>query len=237
MYNNYNYRMISEQINKLETDWKDLLKSIDHENLDEYFVLNKDEKYLPLKENIFNAFKLFNIEETKVVFIFQDPYISYCKKTRLEQAHGIALSVRDKTKFPPSLKNFFIELNNDLGVEIPKTGDLTEFSKMNKILMLNASLTVREKKSNSHAKLWKKYTDELINKINNKCSNLVFVLLGNFAKKKCKNINLEKHKVLKGVHPSPLSARRGFFGSKIFSRLDCILEELGKEKINYSYLK
>lgn len=227
--------MISEQINKVKTDWKELLLKIDHENINDFFETN-DKIYLPKKENIFQAFNLFNINETKLVFIFQDPYINYCKKSGLEQAHGIALSVRKGIKLPPSLRNFYKELENDIGISKIVSGDLTEFSRKNKILMINASLTVQEYKSNSHKKIWKKYTDELIKEINNRCNNLIFVLLGNFAKKKCKKVDESKHQIIKGVHPSPLSASRGFFGSKIFTRINLMLKEMDKEEIDYKML-
>jgi uracil-DNA glycosylase len=165
---------------------------------------------LPTNNRIFQAFKYFNLKDTKVIIIGQDPYIG------CDQAMGLSFSVPKDCPLPPSLKNIYKELN----LEDQSHGDLTDWVKNNQFLMLNASLTVFEGKSNSHQELWHEYTDKLIKDISDKTEKIIFILLGSFAQSKIKIIDTKKHVIIKGVHPSPLSAYRGFFGSGIFDKLD-----------------
>ena len=182
--------------------------------------LLKDIKYYPYPENIFNCFKFFDIDELKCVFLGQDPYINEIVYNGqiIPQAMGLSFSVPEQfTILPPSLKNIFIELKNDIKCNLSKKGNLYNWIN-NKNLLLNSSLTVQAGISNSHMKYWKKFTNYIIKKISEKCSNIVFILLGNFAKTKKKFININKHHIIESSHPSPLSAHTGFFGSKIFSK-------------------
>jgi uracil-DNA glycosylase len=208
--------------------FKDVKKSwlpiLNNEKLD--LIINKLNSYkspiLPKQNNIFECFKYFELNETKLVWLGQDPYINEC------QAMGLSFSVPKECPIPPSLKNIFQELKIE-----SKQGDLKNWVINNKFLMLNASLTVFEKNSNSHEKLWKEYTDQLINDISNLTSNVIFLLLGNFAKSKISFIDNKKHKIIAGVHPSPLSAHKEFFGSKIFEKLDTEYKKLNNKPINW----
>ena len=178
---------------------------------------------LPTENRIFNAFKYFELDETKVIWIGQDPYIG------INQAMGLSFSVPKKCPLPPSLRNIFkeLELCNQIN------GDLTPWVENNGFLMLNATLTVFEGKSNSHQELWKDYTDKLIKDISEKTNKIIFLLLGNFAQSKIKYIDTNKHMIIKGVHPSPLSAYNGFFGSGIFDKLDDEYERIFKKQIEW----
>lgn len=181
----------------------------------------------PNKENIFSAFKLTSFKQTKVVLIGQDPYHNF------GQAHGLVFSVPDGMAIPPSLRNIFIEMSDDLGVDIPKSGNLTHWAKQG-MLLLNATLTVRKGEPASHrGKGWEIFTDSVIRKLNDKKEMVIFVLWGNDAKKKQKLITNPKHIILKAAHPSPLSAYRGFFGCKHFSLINKHLEKEGDCKIEF----
>lgn len=161
---------------------------------------------------IFNAFNLTPFDDVKVVILGQDPYHN------IGQAHGLAFSVPDGIQKPPSLQNIFKELNQDLGMQIPATGNLEKWAKEG-VLLLNASLTVRANMAASHAKIgWQRFTDAAIKALSDKKQNLVFILWGNYAIAKENLIDHEKHLILKTVHPSPLSASRGFFGCHHFSK-------------------
>jgi uracil-DNA glycosylase len=178
---------------------------------------------LPIENKIFEAFKYFELKDTKVCLLGLDPYIS------CEQAMGLSFSVPTGCKIPPSLKNIFTELDLD----DQTNGNLTKWVKNNQFLMLNASLTVFEAKSNSHKNIWKNYTDKLIKDISDNSNKIIFILLGNEAQSKIKFIDDKKHNIIKGVHPSPLSAYRGFFGSGIFDILDKEYIKLFKKEINW----
>jgi len=178
---------------------------------------------LPTNNRIFQAFKYFNLKDTKVIIIGQDPYIG------CEQAMGLSFSVPKNCKLPPSLKNIYKELN----LEDQSHGDLTEWVKNNQFLMLNATLSVFEGKSNSHQEIWQEYTDKLIKDISDKTDKVIFLLLGSFAQSKIKIIDTKKHIIITGVHPSPLSAYRGFFGSGIFDKLDNEYKKLYKKDIDW----
>lgn len=181
----------------------------------------------PNMHDIFNALKYTSFENTKVVIIGQDPYHGY------GQAHGLCFSVQKGVTPPPSLKNIFKELNSDMGKAIPQHGDLTDWAKQG-VLLLNAVLTVREALPNSHKGMgWECFTDRVISELNSKQTPVVFLLWGAYAQKKAELITNPIHKKLMSVHPSPLSASRGFFGCKHFSKANEILEENGILPINW----
>lgn len=177
---------------------------------------------------IFNAFNLTPFNDLKVVVIGQDPYHG------VGQANGLSFSVNKGIKIPPSLKNIYKELNSDIGLDIPSHGDLTSWAKQG-VLLLNSTLTVKKGQPASHQKKgWEIFTDNCIKVISEEKSNVVFMLWGNFAKEKERLINTSKHLVLKSVHPSPFSARNGFFGCEHFSKANNFLEETGQLKIDWS---
>ncbi len=180
----------------------------------------------PPGNTIFRAFDHCDFNSIKVVIIGQDPYHGF------GQANGLCFSVSDETTHPPSLKNIFKEIESDLGVEYPKSGNLERWAKQG-VLLLNATLTVRESQAGSHQnKGWETFTDSIISLISEKKSNIVFLLWGGFAKKKSKLINNTKHHILTAGHPSPLSANRGFwFGNKHFSKTNSLLEINGEEPV------
>lgn len=181
----------------------------------------------PKKENIYNALKLTPYENVKVVIVGQDPYHGE------NEAHGLSFSVQKGIKLPPSLKNIYKELLNDLNIIEPNCGDLTSWAKEG-VLLLNSVLTVEKDKPASHAKIgWNKYTDYIIQKINEKEKPVVFILWGNFAKTKRELITNPKHLVITSAHPSPFSARNGFFGSKPFSKTNEFLKENNIKPINW----
>ena len=181
---------------------------------------NNFEIYPPANE-IFTAFNLTPYKDVKVLILGQDPYHN------AGQAHGLAFSVRDGVKIPPSLCNIYKELNHDLGIEIPHTGYLINWSKEG-IMLLNTTLTVRAHSPMSHSKIgWEIFTDRVIELIDQKEEPVVFILWGNHAKSKKKLIKNPKHLIIESAHPSPLSASRGFFGTKPFSRANEFLEENG----------
>ena len=183
-------------------------------------------KCFPPKSQIFRAIELTPFDEVKVVIIGQDPYHND------NQANGLCFSVSDKVKAPPSLKNIFKELEADLGIK--KTSNELEMWAKQGVLLLNATLTVRAHEANSHKDLgWGQFTDFIIKEISDKKENVVFVLWGAFAQKKAGLIDTKKHFIIQSVHPSPLSARKGFFGSRPFSKINQFLEEKGKEPINW----
>lgn len=157
----------------------------------------------------------------------QDPYYNF------GQANGLAFSVNEGVKIPPSLKNIYKELESDLGIPIADTGSLVSWAKQG-VLLLNTSLTVVEKKPNSHKNIgWQIFTDEIIKILNKKESPCVFILWGNNAIAKEKFITNPKHLIIKSSHPSPLSARRGFFGSKVFSRTNQFLKKNNEKEIDW----
>lgn len=181
----------------------------------------------PDMKNIFNALKYTSFEDTKVVIIGQDPYHGY------GQAHGLCFSVQQGVVPPPSLKNIFKELKSDVGKEIPNHGCLTDWAKQG-VLLLNAVLTVREGEPTSHKdKGWEKVTDRIISELNKKQTPVVFLLWGAYAQKKAEIITNPIHKKLLSVHPSPLSASRGFFGCKHFSKTNEILVSNGLSAIEW----
>ena len=182
----------------------------------------------PPEHQVFNALQQCGYEDCRVLLLGQDPYHGS------GQAHGLSFSVQAGVKIPPSLRNMYKELHSDLGIDIPKTGDLHPWAKQG-VLLLNASLTVEEKKANSHAKFgWMEFTDAVIKALSKREKPLIFLLWGGFAQKKRKYIDPKRHHILSSSHPSPLSAYRGFFGSKPYSKVNTLLNEMGEPEIDWS---
>ncbi|MCX8676789.1 MULTISPECIES: uracil-DNA glycosylase [unclassified Apibacter] len=199
----------------IEESWKNLLKS---EFEKPYFssLINfvkqeyKEHTCYPKGKNIFKAFELTPFDQVKVVLLGQDPYHGE------GQAMGLCFSVPNGMPYPPSLRNIIIELKNDTGIEL-KSGDLTPWAKQG-VFLLNATLTVRAHQAGSHQKKgWETFTDSVIHKISEEKEHVVFILWGSYAQQKINLIDTRKHFIIKSVHPSPLSAHRGFFGSRPFS--------------------
>ena len=179
---------------------------------------------VPPKDEIFRALELTEFDDVGVVIIGQDPYHND------GQANGLCFSVSESVTAPPSLKNIFIELKEDVGVE-RKNKDLQDWAKQG-VLLLNATLTVQAHQPNSHKNLgWEVFTDFIIKEISDKKENVVFVLWGAFAQKKASLIDSNKHHIIQSAHPSPFSVYRGFFGSKPFSKINNYLLEKGKKTI------
>ena len=182
----------------------------------------------PPKENIFSAFEYCDFDNLKVVIIGQDPYHG------VGQANGLSFSVSDGIKSPPSLINIFKEIEADLAIPFPTSGNLERWAKQG-VLLLNATLTVRANEAGSHQKRgWETFTDAIINIISEEKENVIFLLWGGFAKKKAKLINTRKHIIMSSGHPSPLSANRGhWFGNKHFSQTNHILREHHQKDIEW----
>jgi uracil-DNA glycosylase len=182
----------------------------------------------PPDKSIFNALNYTDFDAVKVVIIGQDPYHGP------HQAHGFCFSVQTAVKTPPSLRNIYNELNQDLGMSIPAHGTLTSWADQG-VLLLNAVLTVEAAKAGSHqGKGWEVFTDRVIELLNQNSRHIVFLLWGSYAQKKGRLIDREKHYVLEGPHPSPLSAYRGFFGCLHFSKTNHYLAAQGKAQINWA---
>ncbi len=217
---------------KIDESWKEVLKE---EFEKDYFVKltsfvrqeYKEKTIYPKASNIFNAFNLCPFDKVKVVILGQDPY------HEPNQAHGLCFSVLEPTPAPPSLKNIFKEINLDLGITPHESGDLTRWASQG-VLLLNATLTVEAHKAGSHqGKGWEEFTDRVIFNLANRKSGLVFLLWGSYAQKKGEFIDQTKHLVLKSVHPSPLSAHRGFFGNHHFSQANNYLIAQGQLPIDW----
>lgn len=182
--------------------------------------------YPPTKD-IFSALELTPYENVNVLLLGQDPYPG------ANQAHGLSFSVRPGVKPPASLRNIYKELQTDVGFRIPNNGYLAPWAEQG-VLMINAVLTVRAGESNSHqGKGWENFTDAIISRVNERESTVVFVLWGAYAQKKIKLIDTDKHTIIKSAHPSPLSARNGFFGSRPFSAINKALRAAGKPEIDW----
>ena len=218
----------------LEPSWLEVL----HEEFDKNYMVNLREflktekaagyKIYPKGSDIFNAFSKTPFDELKVVIIGQDPYHG------VNQAHGLSFSVQKGITPPPSLKNIYKELLTDIpGFAIPSHGDLTEWAEQG-VLLLNATLTVRDSTPASHQKKgWEEFTDQVIKTISEKKEGIVFILWGSYAQAKAELIDQKKHFIIKSPHPSPFSADRGFFGSKPFSKTNAILAKEGKKPIDW----
>lgn len=211
--------------------WKDILAPIKKSDYFKTLWTRVKQEYqqnkcFPPKDKIFRAIELTPFDEIKVVIIGQDPYHDDY------QANGLCFSVSDQVAAPPSLRNIYKELKDDLGVE-RKTNELDAWA-MQGVLLLNAALTVRAHSANSHKDLgWEVFTDFIIKEISNRRENIVFVLWGAFAQKKAELIDANKHFVIKSVHPSPLSAHRGFFGSRPFSKINDYLKSKNITEIDW----
>lgn len=215
---------------KIDSSWQKVLQ----EEFDKpYFSLlvekvkqaYKTTKVFPKGSLIFNAFNLCPFDNVKVVILGQDPY------HEIGQAHGLAFSVMEGVPLPPSLQNIYKEIYNDVGIQHDNNGDLSSWAKQG-VLLLNSTLTVEQHKAGSHQSFgWETFTDSVIKILNDNKEHLVFMLWGSFAIKKSSFIDKNKHLVLTSVHPSPLSAYRGFFGNKHFSSANNYLSSFGKESI------
>jgi uracil-DNA glycosylase len=188
----------------------------------------KKQTIYPPEKDVFNALKHTPYDKVSVFLLGQDPYHGE------GQAHGLCFSVQPRVKpLPPSLVNIYKELQADVGFRIPNNGYLVRWAEQG-ILMLNAVLTVRAGQPNSHKdKGWEKFTDAIIKAVNDKSDRVVFVLWGGYAQKKAKLIEASRHVVIQSAHPSPLSARNGFFGSRPFSKINAALREAGRDEIDW----
>lgn len=188
----------------------------------------REHRVYPPRSEVFRALELTSCEDVRVVLLGQDPY------HRPGQAHGLAFSVRQGVPKPPSLRNLLRELNDDLGVPIPHHGDLTPWARRG-VLLLNTALTVREGDPGSHARAgWATFTDAVLRSVTASPSRVVFLLLGAQAQKKAGSVDLSGHAVVRAAHPSPLSARRGFLGSCVFSAVNGLLVEGGRGAVDWS---
>ncbi|WP_314058350.1 uracil-DNA glycosylase [Empedobacter brevis] len=217
---------------KLDASWKEVLKNEFEKdyfkNLTE-FVRNeyKTKRIYPPASKIFSAFDNTPFDQVKVVLIGQDPYHG------AGQANGLSFSVADGVKLPPSLRNIYKELNDDLGIGISTSGNLESWAKQG-VLMLNATLTVEASNAGSHQNRgWEEFTDAAIEALSNQKENLVFILWGAYAQKKGAKINRSKHFVIESAHPSPFAAHRGFFESKPFSKANAFLKSKNLQEINW----
>ncbi|PCJ23917.1 MAG: uracil-DNA glycosylase [Flavobacteriales bacterium] len=203
-----------------------------------FFLLQEKQKHLvfPHGFDIFNAYNYTPFDKVKIIIIGQDPYHSYetIDNETIPHAHGLCFSVpRKAKKIPPSLKNIFKEIKQDLGYDIPSHGNLSLWAKQG-VLLLNATLTVRVHEAGSHQKKgWETFTDSTIKRLSEEKNGLIFLLWGKFAQNKESLIDTEKHFILKAAHPSPFSAHNGFFGCKHFSKTNEILGNNGQEKIDW----
>ena len=217
---------------QLHSEWKAFLKEELNSNnfqviISALAIDRKSYAIFPANDLIFNAFKLTRPSNIKVVILGQDPYHGK------GQAHGLSFSVPNGVKIPPSLRNIFKELQSDLNHSISGNGNLESWAKQG-VLLMNATLTVREKKAGSHQKLgWELFTDSVIKKISDKKRGIIFLLWGAFAQKKSVLIDTKKHHILTTTHPSPFSAYRGFLGCKHFSKTNKILLSNNQQPINW----
>lgn len=219
---------------KIEAGWKSLLQSEFEKEYFQDLVQSVKKAYstsvvYPPASKIFNAFDLCPLDKVKVVIIGQDPYHGP------KQANGLCFSVSNGIPKPPSLENIFKEIKDDLGFEVPKSGNLEAWARQG-VLLLNATLTVQAHNAGSHQKLgWEKFTNQVIQRLSEEKENLVFLLWGGFAKGKAKFIDGGKHCILKSGHPSPLSANRGYwFGNKHFSAANTYLMQHGEVPVDWS---
>lgn len=218
---------------KIESSWKKVLTPLFEKSyfsqITNHLKVEKELKSIiyPKGSLIFNAFNQTPFEDVKVVILGQDPY------HQPGQAMGLSFSVPDGIKIPPSLNNIYKELNKDIGMPIPTTGNLTKWATQG-VLLLNSALTVRANEPASHSKIgWMDFTNDVIKIISGQQNNVVFLLWGNFAHQKQLLIDTTKHKILKAAHPSPLSAHNGFFGTKHFSSANQYLTQHHKNPIDW----
>lgn len=213
-------------------DWNTMLEDEFHKpyylDLQAFLKEEYNEKVIyPEKEDIFNAFRYTPFKEVKAVILGQDPYHGQ------GQAHGLSFSVQPDVRIPPSLKNIFKELESDIGYRQPNNGYLKKWAEQG-VLMLNTVLTVRAGEAHSHRnKGWEIFTDKVITLLNEREKPIIFILWGRPAQEKIQLINTEKHKIIMSPHPSPFAARKGFFGSKPFSKTNEFLRQAGEEPIDW----
>jgi uracil-DNA glycosylase len=217
---------------RLTNQWGDILKGEFNQDYFQHLKGFLDKEYAekiiyPRKEDIFNALIHTDYDDVKVVLLGQDPYHGQ------DQAHGLSFSVKPGVKIPPSLRNVFKELQNDIGCNLPNHGYLTKWADQG-VLLLNTVLTVREGEAHSHkGKGWEVLTDKIISLLNDREKPVIFLLWGKPAQAKLKLIDQQKHLILTSVHPSPLSASRGFFGNHHFSRINDYLRSTGEIEIDW----
>lgn len=218
---------------KIEQDWLDHLQpefERDYmKKLKSFLQTEKDAGKIiyPANGNIFNALNITRLADIRIVIIGQDPYHGE------GQAHGLSFSVPKGVRLPPSLQNIYKEIEAEYGYKMPRTGDLTGWAQQG-VLLLNATLTVENAMAGSHQKKgWEEFTDAVIRTVNKKCENVVFLLWGAYAQKKGAIIDRAKHLVLESVHPSPLSAHRGFLGNGHFKKANDYLEKHGKQPVEW----
>ena len=219
---------------KIEASWKEVLtdefKKPYFKQIAEHLKTEKEQGKIiyPPGPQIFHAFEATPFDEVKVVILGQDPYHGP------RQAHGLSFSVQNGVQPPPSLINIFKELRDDVGLPIPQHGHLEKWAKQG-VLLLNASLTVRGGEPMSHSRLgWEKFTNTVIEKVSDLKEHVVFVLWGKFAQEKQALIDEKKHYIIKSAHPSPLSAKNGFFGSRPFSKINNYLVKQGIDPIDWA---
>lgn len=222
-----------EQTTPENVTWKEVLGD---EREKEYFkdalsFIEKERKagkiIYPKNADIFNALAFTEFSKVRVVILGQDPYHGP------NQAHGLCFSVKPGVPFPPSLQNIFKEISNDIGCPPPKSGSLEAWARQG-VLLLNAVLTVEAGKPESHKILgWERFTDRIIKEVSSRKRGVIFLLWGSYAQKKTEIIDVAKHIVLKAPHPSPLSASRGFFGCKHFSKVNEMLKARGEKEIDW----
>ena len=206
--------------NKLDYDFSQIETFLKDEN-------KNSSTFYPMTNDIFNAFKYTPFENVKVVILGQDPYHGE------NQAHGLAFSVQNGVAIPPSLRNIYQELKDDLNITPPSHGNLTDWAKSG-VFLLNTVLTVRAQEAHSHQKIgWEDFTDEVIKKISKDRDSVVFILWGKPAQKKASLIDENRHLIITSAHPSPLSSYRGFFGSRPFSRANEYLKEKNIVPVNW----
>lgn len=216
----------------ISNDWLEPLKPEFSKPYYKDLYLKVKEEYatrlvFPPSNEVFSAFELTPLKEVKVVILGQDPYHN------VRQAHGLCFSVRPEVEIPPSLVNIYKELQDDLGCFIPNNGYLEKWARQG-VLMLNTVLTVRAHQANSHRGIgWEEFTDAAIRVLNRQDRPIVYILWGSPAQKKAQMLDNPKHLILKAPHPSPLSAYRGFFGSKPFSKTNAFLEANGLQPIDW----
>jgi uracil-DNA glycosylase len=225
----------------IDKSWKIALKESFNSNyftdLKQFLLTEKQTQIVyPKGKDIFNAFNFTPFNDVKVVIIGQDPYHSFetIDENILPHAHGLCFSIsKEAKKVPPSLKNIFKEIKQDLGYDIPSHGNLSSWARQG-VLLLNATLTVRAHEAGSHQKKgWESFTDSAIQQLSNQKEGIVFLLWGRFAQHKENLIDKNKHHILKAAHPSPFSAYNGFFGCKHFSKTNAILKKQNTKEIDW----
>ena len=233
----------------VKKSWKKFIKKeMEKEYFEDIFQkIKKDQNngklIFPFPNKVFETLKYTKRSDLKCVIIGQDPYINYQEigEKIVPQAMGLSFSVPKSVKVPPSLKNIYKELDESIdNFNMPMHGDLSRWVKVENVILLNAALTVVEGRSNSHKKVWGQFTDNLIKYISDKCDNVIFLLWGNFAKSKALLIDINKHKIISSVHPSPLSSRynckgtsMSFFGHDQFNKVNNYLENMNISKIKW----